>query len=111
MQKSWKYEWLCSIYIHKLVKISVGSQAESHLIMKGKTMMLHALGVNREIWNRLWIFCGDYTFGVLDLHPRGIRDSVYDQSKIKILPPMYTNISLIIFCNDKDNDLSKENKY
>ena len=45
-------------------------------------MLLHALGVIREIWHRLWIFCGDYTFGVLDLHPRGIRDSVYDQSKI-----------------------------
>ena len=52
--------------------------------------------VIREIWNRLWVFCGDYTFGVFDLHPRGIRDIVYDQSKIKMLPPMNTNKFIFI---------------
>ena len=45
--------------------------------------VLHALVVIRGIWNRLWIFCGDYIFGVLDLHPRGMRDIVYDQSENK----------------------------
>ena len=53
-------------------------------------MVLHALGVIRRICNRLWIICDDYTFGVLDLHPRGIRDNGCVQSKMKILPPMYT---------------------
>ena len=32
----------------------------------------------------LGLMCGDYTFGVLDLHPYGIRDIVYDQSKMRI---------------------------
>ena len=55
-----------------------------------RDLILHALVVICGIWNRMWIFCGDYTYGVFDLHLRGLRDSVYDQSKMKMLPPMNT---------------------
>ena len=32
--------------------------------------LLHAKGGIRVMRDRLWIFCGDYTFRVFDLHPR-----------------------------------------
>ena len=57
----------------------------------------HAKGGIRGMRDRPWIFCGDYTFRVFDLHPRGKRDISYDQSKMKTLPPIYTiNIIYII---------------
>ena len=34
----------------------------------------HAKGGIRGMRDRLWIFCGDNTFRVFDLYPRGIRD-------------------------------------
>ena len=57
----------------------------------------HAKGGIHGMRDRLWIFCGDYTFRVSDLHPREIRDISEDQSKMKTLPPIYTiNIIYII---------------
>ena len=38
------------------------------------SLISHAKGGIRGMRDRLWIFCGDYTFRVFDLHPRGIRD-------------------------------------
>ena len=56
-----------------------------------------AKGGIRVMRDRMWIFCGDYTFRVFDLHPRGIRDISKDQSKMKTLPPIYTlNIIYVI---------------
>ena len=58
MQKSWKYEWLCSIYIHKFVKVSVVPQAESQLNKKGNTMSflwsdkdIHVIYIYRQVSN------------------------------------------------------------
>ena len=93
LAQNWKWRVKCITYIVRKFSKSTISTCRKY------NRLLHALGVIRGIWNRLWIFCGHYTFGVLDLHPRGIRHSVYDQSKIKMLPPMYTNNLLIIFCN------------
>ena len=57
----------------------------------------HTNGGIRGMRDRLWIFCGDYTFRVFDLYPRGISDISEDESKMKTLNPIYTiNIIYII---------------
>ena len=59
-------------------------------------IFLRTRDVIRHFGDMLWIFCGDYTFRVFHMYPRGKRDIVGDQSKVEILPLRWT----INFIND-----------